>query len=64
MFLAGSSAGAHLSAMVALTSDDPTSMAGVIGLGGYYGEGPRTSPLAHVRRDAPPSSTPSRRSAR
>lgn len=58
IFLAGSSAGAHLSAMVALTSDDPATVAGVIGLGGYYGpyygEGPRTSPLAHVRPDAPP----------
>jgi acetyl esterase/lipase len=58
IFLAGSSAGAHLSAMVALTSDDPASVAGVIGLGGYYGpyygRDTRTSPLAHVRPDAPP----------
>ncbi|WP_336211758.1 alpha/beta hydrolase [Nonomuraea sp. LPB2021202275-12-8] len=67
IFLAGSSAGAHLSAMAALTPSDPafqpgfeqvdTSVAGVIGLGGYYGPystDPQTSPLAHVRPDAPP----------
>lgn len=66
--LAGSSAGAHLAALAALTADDPafqpgfehvdTSVAAVIGLGGYYGPyydaDSRTSPLAHVRPDAPP----------
>jgi acetyl esterase/lipase len=68
IFLAGSSAGAHMAALAALTPDDPafqpgfeqvdTSVAAVIGLGGYYGPyyslGPETSPLAHVRLDAPP----------
>ncbi|MCO5971846.1 alpha/beta hydrolase [Actinoallomurus soli] len=68
IILAGSSAGAHLSALAALTPDDPafqpgfesvdTSVTAVIGLGGYYGRyhdtDPRTSPLAHVRPDAPP----------
>ncbi|MFB9837398.1 alpha/beta hydrolase [Actinoallomurus acaciae] len=66
--LAGSSAGAHMAALAALTADDPalqpgfehvdTSVAAVIGLGGYYGPyydgDSRTSPLAHVRPDAPP----------
>ncbi|GLY87318.1 alpha/beta hydrolase [Actinoallomurus iriomotensis] len=66
--LAGSSAGAHLAALAGLTADDPafqpgfepvdTSVAAVIGLGGYYGPydeaDPRTSPFAHVRPDAPP----------
>ncbi|WP_084517978.1 alpha/beta hydrolase [Microtetraspora niveoalba] len=66
--LAGSSAGAHMAALAALGPDDPalqpgfervdTSVAAVIGLGGYYGAyygmGPETSPLAHVRPDAPP----------
>ncbi|GAA4056571.1 alpha/beta hydrolase [Actinomadura miaoliensis] len=66
--LAGSSAGAHLSAMAAFTPNDPafqpgfddvdTSVAAVIGLGGYYGPyygmGPQTSPIAQVRPDAPP----------
>ncbi|GAA0372762.1 alpha/beta hydrolase [Actinoallomurus spadix] len=66
--LAGSSAGAHLSALAALTPDDPafqpgfegvdTSVTAVIGFGGYYGSyfgmDDRTSPVAHVRPDAPP----------
>jgi acetyl esterase/lipase len=65
--LAGSSAGLHLAALAALTSDDPVfqpgfehvdaSVAAVIGLGGYYGPydaDPKTSPLAHARPDAPP----------
>ncbi|GAA4495602.1 alpha/beta hydrolase [Actinoallomurus oryzae] len=66
--LAGSSAGAHLAALAGLTADDPafqpgfehvdTSVAAVVGLGGYYGPyydgDPRTSPFAHVRPDAPP----------
>jgi len=67
IILAGGSAGAHLAAMAALTPGDPafqpgfedldTSVAAVIGLGGYYGPygtGPQTSPVARVRPDAPP----------
>lgn len=68
IFLAGSSAGAHMAALAALTPDVPafqpgfeqvdTSVTAVIGLGGYYGPyydaDSRTSPLAHVRPDAPP----------
>jgi acetyl esterase/lipase len=68
IILAGSSAGAHLAALAGLTPNDPglqpgfedlnTSVAAVIGLGGYYGPyydaDPQTSPLAHVRPDAPP----------
>ncbi|MDN3357728.1 alpha/beta hydrolase [Actinomadura sp. DC4] len=56
IFLAGSSAGAHLSALTALGPDAPP-IAAVIGLGGYYGQydaDPGSSPLAHVRADAPP----------
>lgn len=65
--LAGSSAGAHLSAMAALTAGEPgfqpgfeqvdTSVAAVIGLGGYYGPyytDPQASPIDRVRPDAPP----------
>ncbi|SNT57599.1 Acetyl esterase/lipase [Actinomadura meyerae] len=58
IFLAGSSAGAHLSAMAAFTADGPdTSVAAVIGLGGYYGPyytDPQASPIDRVRSDAPP----------
>jgi acetyl esterase/lipase len=68
LFVAGGSAGAHLAAMAALTADDPdfqpgfedadTSVTGAICLYGYYGtvysDGPASSPLAHVRADAPP----------
>jgi len=68
LFVAGSSAGAHLAAMAALTANDPdfqpgfedadTSVTGAIGLYGYYGtvysDGPASSPRAHVRADAPP----------
>ncbi|WP_433190594.1 alpha/beta hydrolase [Actinoallomurus sp. CA-150999] len=68
IILAGSSAGAHMAALAALTPADPafqpgfehvdTSVAAVIGLGGYYGAyydaDAQTSPLAHVRPDAPP----------
>jgi acetyl esterase/lipase len=67
VFVAGTSAGAHLAAFAALTPGDPrwpvsgedTTVAGVIGLGGYYGragderEAP-TSPRPYVRADAPP----------
>lgn len=68
LVLSGSSAGAHLTAMAALTANVPafqpnfeqvdTSIAGAIGLGGYYGglDGTDTSsssPLAH-RGPVPP----------
>jgi acetyl esterase/lipase len=67
VFVAGSSAGAHLAALAGLTPADPrwqlpgddTTVSGVIGLGGYYGragnerEAP-TSPRSYVRPDAPP----------
>ncbi|WP_081913693.1 alpha/beta hydrolase [Glycomyces sp. NRRL B-16210] len=66
--LTGSSAGAHMSALAALTADDPafqpgfeevdTSVSAVVGLGGYFGpyfdRDEQTSPLARVRPDAPP----------
>ncbi|WP_198667311.1 alpha/beta hydrolase [Glycomyces dulcitolivorans] len=66
--LSGSSAGAHLSALAALTHDHPglqpgfedadTSVSAVVGLGGWYGTyftgEPRTAPLTHARADAPP----------
>lgn len=69
IFLAGSSAGAHLTAMAAFTANDPTlqpgfeesdtSITGAIGLYGYYGplggsEQPSSTPLAHVGPSAPP----------
>lgn len=66
--LAGSSAGAHMSALAALTpgqarfqpgfEDVDTSVSGVVGLGGYYGGyfdgGPDGDPLTHADADAPP----------
>jgi acetyl esterase/lipase len=69
LIVAGSSAGAHLAAMAALTINDPnyqpgfehddTTVTGAVCLYGYYGDldtgGPLPStPQAHVRRDAPP----------
>ena len=69
LFVAGSSAGAHLAAMAALTPNDPafqpgfepadTSVTGAIGLYGYYGPldgdlGMPSSPLEYVGADAPP----------
>jgi acetyl esterase/lipase len=68
VFLAGSSAGAHLASMAALTPNDPrfqpgfqradTSVAGAICLYGYYGPvasgEPPSSPLAYVSTEAPP----------
>jgi len=69
VFVAGNSAGAHLTSTAALTSNDPvfqpgfesteTSVAGAIALGGYFGarrmpEPPPTSPAAYIRGDAPP----------
>jgi acetyl esterase/lipase len=67
--VAGSSAGAHLAAMAALTANDPrfqpgfeaadTSIAAGIGLYGYYGQladdehPPTTTPVAYPARDAP-----------
>ncbi len=68
LFVAGSSAGAHMAALAALTPDDPdlqpgfegvdTSVTGVVCLNGYYGpyygQGAASSPLTHVRPDAPP----------
>ncbi|GAA1091519.1 alpha/beta hydrolase [Kitasatospora arboriphila] len=68
VFVAGSSAGGHLAALAALTPGDPTlqpgfedadtSVTAVIGLNGYYGpyygQGPHSSPSAHITADAPP----------
>ncbi|MFE9629400.1 alpha/beta hydrolase [Streptomyces sp. NPDC006463] len=68
LFMAGSSAGGHLAALAALTPGDPslqpgfetadTSVTAVIGLNGYYGpyygQGPESSPSAHITADAPP----------
>jgi acetyl esterase/lipase len=69
IFVAGSSAGAHLTAMAALTPNDPafqpgfededTSITAGIGLYGYYGpltaeERPPSTPLAYVGAAAPP----------
>ena len=68
VFVAGSSAGAHLASMAALTPNDPvfqpgfegadTSVAGAISLYGYYGPvtsgGQPSSPLAYVNLAAPP----------
>ena len=69
IFLAGASAGAHLTAMAALTANDPrfqpgfeaadTTITAGIGLYGYYGplggdEQPPTTPLAYDGPDAPP----------
>jgi acetyl esterase/lipase len=69
VFVAGSSAGAHLAAMAALTPDYPdfqpgfedvdTSVTAAIGLYGYYGpldtnEPPPSSPAAYVGPGTPP----------
>ncbi|MCX5193041.1 alpha/beta hydrolase [Streptomyces sp. NBC_00249] len=68
LFVAGSSAGAHLAALAALTPGAPalqpgfetadTSVTAVIALNGYYGpyfgQGPESSPSAHITADAPP----------
>jgi acetyl esterase/lipase len=68
LFVSGSSAGAHMAALAALTPNDPafqpgfedadTSVTAAIGLngwyGGYYGQPDTSSPLTHVRPDAPP----------
>ncbi|MGC4945968.1 alpha/beta hydrolase [Streptomyces sp. DT224] len=68
LFVAGSSAGGHMGAIAALTSDDPafqpgfedadTSVSGVVVLNGFLGaywhQGPESSPLGHARPDAPP----------
>jgi acetyl esterase/lipase len=67
VFVAGSSAGAHLAAMAALTAGDPafqpgfedvdTSALAAICLYGYYGTmtaGMTSSPLAHIGPDVPP----------
>lgn len=65
VIVSGASAGAHLASMTALTVNDPifqpgfetadTSVAAVIGFGGYYGrvQGPGSSPLDRLC-DAPP----------
>jgi acetyl esterase/lipase len=66
--VAGSSAGGHLAALLALTPDNPslqpgfepvdTSVSAAICLygylGNYYGQGPESSPRHYVRADAPP----------
>ncbi len=70
LFVSGSSAGAHMASLAALTPNDPafqpgfedadTSVTAAIGLNGYYGnyygegEGGASSPLAYGRPDAPP----------
>jgi acetyl esterase/lipase len=68
LFVSGSSAGAHMASLAALTPNDPTfqpgfedadtSVAAAIGLngwyGGYCGQEDASSPLACVRPDAPP----------
>ena len=68
LFVSGSSAGAHMASLAALTPNDPafqpgfeeadTSVTATIGLngwyGGYYGQDATSSPLAHVRPEAPP----------
>jgi acetyl esterase/lipase len=68
LFVAGSSAGAHMASLAALTPNDPTfqpgfedadtSITAAIGLngwyGGYDGQQDASSPLAHARPDAPP----------
>ncbi|MFD7716444.1 alpha/beta hydrolase [Streptomyces sp. NPDC059814] len=68
VFVSGSSAGGHMAAQAALTSDDPayqpgfeeadTSVSGAIALNGFLAEyfdgDPATSPVNLVRADAPP----------
>ncbi|MFC3986117.1 alpha/beta hydrolase [Streptosporangium jomthongense] len=68
LFVAGSSAGGHMAALAALTQNDPafqpgfedadTSVSGAVYLNGwygtYFGQGPESSPLAHITADAPP----------
>ncbi|WP_329521472.1 alpha/beta hydrolase [Spirillospora sp. NBC_01491] len=68
LFVAGSSAGGHMAGLAALTQGDPafqpgfenadTSVTGAICLNGwygpYFGQGPESSPLAHITADAPP----------
>ncbi|MGC4959404.1 alpha/beta hydrolase [Actinomadura citrea] len=68
LFVAGSSAGGHMAGLAALTQNDPafqpgfesadTSVTGAIYLNGwygpYFGQGPESSPLAHITADAPP----------
>jgi len=68
VFVAGSSAGAHLALLAAFTPDDPllqpgfegadTSTAGAVSLYGYYGsvssDGRRSSPLDYATTNAPP----------
>ncbi|MEU8436995.1 alpha/beta hydrolase [Streptomyces sp. NPDC029216] len=68
IFAAGSSAGGHMAAIAGLTPNDPafqpgfedadTSVTAVIVLNGYlgqyFGQGPESSPLGHLRPDAPP----------
>ncbi|WP_020548076.1 alpha/beta hydrolase [Embleya scabrispora] len=68
LFASGSSAGAHLAALAALTPNDPafqpgfedvdTTVTAAVCLNGYYGDyygqGPESSPLAYIDADAPP----------
>ncbi|WP_345763071.1 alpha/beta hydrolase [Diaminobutyricibacter sp. McL0608] len=69
LIVAGSSAGAHLAAIAALTINDPiyqpgferaeTTVTGAVCLYGYYGalgtnDAAPSSPHDHIRRDAPP----------
>ena len=67
VFVAGSSAGAHLAAMAALTANDPafqpgfesmdTSVSGAVCLYGYYGSvdgSAPSSPMSYAGDDAPP----------
>jgi len=69
VFVAGSSAGGHMAAVAGLTASDPvfqqgfeetdTSVAGFIGMYGYYGgldgEPVPSSPLDYLKEDAPPA---------
>lgn len=81
ILVSGSSAGAHLASMLALTSADlsfqpgfesvDTSVAAVIGFGGYYGRvaGPGSSPVDHIpeaaviQSEARPADHPTEHSA-
>jgi acetyl esterase/lipase len=68
LFVAGSSAGAHMAALAALTQGDPafqpgfehadTSVSAAICLNAwylnYFGQGPESSPESHIAADAPP----------
>jgi acetyl esterase/lipase len=58
IFLAGSSAGAHLAAFAALTADAESPVAAVICLGGYYGPVDHSASLSAARAHAAPTTPP------